>query len=169
MHPYVKIAKKTIEEFLKTGKTPPIPEDIPEDMKRKAGVFVSIKKKGQLRGCIGTIMPTTENIYTEIVKNSISAATEDPRFTPIHPTELPELEYSVDILSSPEPVKSLDELDPKKYGVIVMKGWQRGLLLPDIEEINSVDEQIKIAKLKAGIDPFDSDFEIYKFRVERYK
>ncbi|MCX8033874.1 MAG: AmmeMemoRadiSam system protein A [Thermodesulfovibrio sp.] len=169
MHPYVEIAKKTIEEFVKTGKIASIPKEIPEGMKKKAGVFVSIKKRGQLRGCIGTFMPATENIYSEIIRNAIAAATEDPRFPPVHENELTDLEYSVDILSPPEPVRNLDELDPKKYGIIVIKGWQKGLLLPDIEGVNTVDEQLRIAKLKAGIDPFDPDVEIYKFKVERYK
>lgn len=169
MHPFVKLAKKTVEEYVKTGKIPPTPEKIPPEMQKKAGVFVSIKKKGQLRGCIGTFLPTTENIYTEIVKNAIASATQDPRFPPVHPDELQQLEYSVDILSPPEPVKSLDELDPKKYGVIVIKGWKKGLLLPDIEGVNTIDEQLRIAKLKAGIDPHDSDFELYKFKVERYR
>jgi AmmeMemoRadiSam system protein A len=169
MHPYVELAKKTIEEYVKTGKISPVPAEIPPDMKKKAGVFVSLKKKGQLRGCIGTFLPSTENIYTEIVRNAIASATQDPRFPPVNASELDEIEYSVDILSPPEPVKNLDELDPKKYGVIVVKGWQKGLLLPDIEGVNTVDEQLRIAKLKAGINPFDTDIEIYKFRVERYK
>lgn len=169
MHPYVELAKNTIEEYVKTGKISPIPAEIPPDMKKKAGVFVSLKKKGQLRGCIGTFLPSTENIYTEIVRNAIASATQDPRFPPVNASELDEIEYSVDILSPPEPVKNLDELDPKKYGVIVVKGWQKGLLLPDIEGVNTVDEQLRIAKLKAGINPFDTDIEIYKFRVERYK
>lgn len=169
MHPYVELAKKTVEEYIRTGKTPSVPEQIPPDMTEKAGVFVSIKKKGKLRGCIGTFLPATENIYTEIVRNAVAAATQDPRFPPVDISELNELEYSVDILSPPEPVKSLEELDPKKYGIIVVKGWQRGLLLPDIEGVNSVDEQLAIAKLKAGIDPYDTDFEIYKFTVQRYR
>lgn len=169
MHPYVDLAKRTIEEFIKTGKIPSIPNEIPEDMKRKAGVFVSIKKKGKLRGCIGTFFPATENIYTEIIRNAIAAATEDPRFPAIHESEIPDLEYSVDIISHPETVKNLDELDPEKYGIIVVKDWQRGLLLPAIDGINTVDEQIRIAKLKAGIDPFDPDVEIYKFKSERYR
>ncbi len=169
MHPYVELAKKTVEDYVKTGKMPCVPREIPEDMKRKAGVFVSIKKNKQLRGCIGTFLPSTENIYSEIVQNAIAAATQDPRFPPVHPSELDELEYSVDILNPPEPVRSLDELDPKKYGVIVVKGWQKGLLLPDIEGVDTVDEQLRIAKIKAGINPFDPDVEIYKFTVERYK
>lgn len=169
MHPYVELAKKTIEEYVKTGKISPVPDEIPSEMRKKAGVFVSLKKKGQLRGCIGTFLPSTENIYNEIVRNAIASATQDPRFPPLNASELDEIEYSVDILSPPEPVKNLDELDPKKYGVIVVKGWQKGLLLPDIEGVNTVDEQLRIAKLKAGINPFDTDIEIYKFRVERYK
>lgn len=169
MHPYVELAKKTVEEYVKMGKISPIPEKIPADMQKKAGVFVSIKKKGQLRGCIGTFLPATENIYTEIVRNAIAAATEDPRFPPVDSTELDKLEYSVDILSHPEPVQSLDELDPRKYGIIVVKGWRKGLLLPDIEGVDTVDEQLRIAKLKAGINPYDADVEIYKFKVERYK
>ncbi len=169
MNPFVELAKKTVEEYIRKGTIPSPPSKIPEEMNKKAGVFVSIKKRGQLRGCIGTFLPTTENIYEEIVRNAIAAATQDPRFSPIQEEELPDLEFSVDILSPPEPVRDLTELDPKKYGVIVMKGWQRGLLLPDIEGVNTVDEQLKIAKLKAGISPFDSDVEIYKFKVERYK
>ncbi len=169
MNPFVELAKKTVEEYIRKGTIPSPPSKIPEEMNKKAGVFVSIKKRGQLRGCIGTFLPTTENIYEEIVRNAIAAATQDPRFSPIQEEELPDLEFSVDILSPPEPVRDLTELDPKNYGVIVMKGWQRGLLLPDIEGVNTVDEQLKIAKLKAGISPFDSDVEIYKFKVERYK
>lgn len=169
MHPYVELAKRTVEDFVRNGIKPSIPQKIPEDMKRKAGVFVSIKKKGQLRGCIGTFLPSTENIYTEIQRNAIASATEDPRFSPVHPSELPELEYSVDILSPPEPVTTIDELDPKKYGVIVVQGHKRGLLLPDLQGVDTVDEQLRIAKLKAGIDIYDSDVEIYKFKVERYR
>ncbi len=137
MHPYVELAKKTIEEYTKTGKIPSVPDEIPADMKKKAGVFVSLKKKGQLRGCIGTFLPITENVYSEIVRNAIASATQDPRFPPLDVSELDEIEYSVDILTPPEPVKSLDELDPKKYGVIVVKGWQKGLLLPDIEGVDT--------------------------------
>lgn len=169
MHPYVELAKKTVEEYIKTGKVSSVPEQIPENMTKKAGVFVSLKKKGKLRGCIGTFLPATENIYMEIIRNAIAAATQDPRFPPVDISELNELEYSVDILSPPEPVKNLDELDPKKYGIIVVKGWQRGLLLPDIEGVNTVDEQLTIAKLKAGIEPHDPDCEIYKFTVQRYR
>jgi len=138
-------------------------------MQRRAGVFVSLKKHGELRGCIGTFAPTTDNIATEIIRNALAAANEDPRFVPVMPEELPEIEYSVDVLSDPVRVYSLDELDPKKFGVIVAKGSRRGLLLPDLEGVDTVDYQLSIAKRKAAIDPYDEDVDIYRFTVERYK
>jgi uncharacterized protein (TIGR00296 family) len=99
--------------------------------------------------------------------NAIAAATQDPRFPPVQPHELDNIVVNVDILSPYEPVRSIEELDPKKYGIIVQKGWRRGLLLPDIEGVDTVEEQIRIAKLKAGI--YDDDFEILRFTVERYR
>ncbi|HHZ17247.1 MAG TPA: AmmeMemoRadiSam system protein A [Clostridia bacterium] len=134
----------------------------------KAGVFVSLKKFGELRGCIGTTEPTTSSIAEEIRQNAISAGTKDPRFTPVTPDELPFLEYSVDVLDSPIPVQSKAELDPKKYGVIVSQGWRRGLLLPDLEGVDTVEEQLAIACQKAGIDPHDT-YAIAKFTVTRFK
>lgn len=169
MHPYVELAKKVVEEYAKHKSLPSSPQSIPKEMQKKAGVFVSIKKQGNLRGCIGTFSPATNNLYEEIVRNAISAANQDPRFPPIIEEELGDLDYSVDVLSEPEVVKDIKELDHTKYGIIVTKGFRRGLLLPDIEGVNSVDEQLRIAKLKAGIDPFDEDVIIYKFTVDRYK
>jgi len=113
-------------------------------------------------------LPTTENVATEIIRNAIAAATEDPRFPPLGPQELEELDISVDVLSQPEPVEGLEELDPKKYGVIVESGWKRGLLLPDLEGVDTVEQQLSIAMAKAGITP-DEPVKIYRFRVERYK
>ncbi len=169
LHPYVDLAKKTVEEYAKNKKLPQFPTEIPKEMQRKAGVFVSIKKKGSLRGCMGTFIPSTKNLYEEIVKNALSAAYQDPRFPPVTVQELKDLDYTVDVLSEPEKVRDINELDHIKYGVIVKKGFLRGLLLPNIEGVNSVEEQLRIAKLKAGIEPFDSDIEIYRFTVERYK
>lgn len=169
MHQYVELAKKVIEEYAKTKKIPLPPPAIPTDMQRKAGVFISLKKGGKLRGCIGTFSPVNENLYNEIVKNALSAANEDPRFSPVAEWELKDLEYSVDVLSEPVRVNYISELDHIKYGVIVIKGFRRGLLLPDIEGVNSVEEQLRIAKLKAGIDPVDEDVEIFKFSVQRYR
>jgi len=168
MHPLVKLAKDTIEKFTLDGKTMDTPHPLPEDMEEQAGTFVSIKIKGALRGCIGTFHPTTENIAAEVIQNAISAATRDPRFPPVRSDELDDLEYSVDVLSSPEKIQSKNELDPKKYGVIVVSGTKKGLLLPDLDGVDTVDDQISIASTKAGIYMGD-DIELYRFEVRRHK
>ncbi|KYO65414.1 hypothetical protein ATZ99_16480 [Thermovenabulum gondwanense] len=166
--PYVSLARKTVETYVKTGKIIDVPQGLPEEMlTQRAGVFVSIKKHGQLRGCIGTIFPTRENIAEEIIQNAISAGCEDPRFFPVEKEELPDLTYSVDVLMPPEKVKSKKELDPKKYGVIVRRGKRTGLLLPDLEGIDTVEEQLEIALRKAGISP-EEDYEIERFEVVRH-
>lgn len=164
------LARKTLEEYLSFGRKINPPAFIPEKFRGKAGVFVSLHKKGKLRGCIGTFLPTRENIVEEIIENAISAATRDPRFPPVRLEELQDIDISVDILSPPEPVKSIKELDPKKYGIIVSKGWRRGLLLPDLEGVDSVESQIEIAKQKAGLFNMPlEEIEIQKFTVERYR
>ena len=168
MHPLVKLAKDTVEKFVLEGEPAQTPMDISSEMKGRAGVFVSIKKKGELRGCIGTFSPCTKNVACEIMQNAISAATQDPRFPPVSPEELNGLEYSVDVLTEPEKVESKKELDPKKYGVIVRSGERRGLLLPDLEGVDTVDDQIGIASMKAGIHPSET-IELYRFEVKRYK
>lgn len=168
MDPLVRLAKDAIETYVKTGKIIEPPRDMPEDWKIRRGVFVCLKKNHQLRGCIGTIHPATENLAEEIIKNAIVAATEDPRFMPVTEDELRELTYSVDVLSPPEKVKDLNELDPKKYGIIVSKGARKGVLLPDLEGVNTVAEQLSIALMKAGIRQ-DEEFEVYKFTVRRLK
>lgn len=168
MHPYVELARKTIAEFVGRGVRVVPPEELPPDMNFRAGVFVSLKKHGQLRGCIGTFMPTTPSVYQEIARNAVAAATEDPRFSPVTADELQEIRYSVDVLSEPEPVTDISELDPRKYGVIVSKGHLRGLLLPDLEGVDTVREQLKITMMKAGINPDDEDVEISRFTVKRY-
>ncbi|SHM68268.1 uncharacterized protein, PH0010 family/AmmeMemoRadiSam system protein A/AmmeMemoRadiSam system protein B [Caldanaerovirga acetigignens] len=166
--PYVKLARQSLETYVRTGKVIKVPDDLSEEMlKQRAGVFVSIKKRGQLRGCIGTFLPTRKNIAEEIIRNAISAGCEDPRFSPVEPEELPELVYSVDVLTTPEPVDSPDKLDPKKYGVIVKKGARTGLLLPDLEGVDTVEKQLEIALRKAGIRP-DEDYEIFRFEVKRH-
>ncbi|OQY38252.1 AMMECR1 domain-containing protein, partial [Candidatus Atribacteria bacterium 4572_76] len=135
---YVRLARETIENYVKQGKIITPPKDLPEEMiNQKAGVFVSLKKFGDLRGCIGTFMPTQENIAQEIIKNAISAAIDDPRFSPVTVFELEDLSISVDVLSAPEEVKDTSQLDPKKYGVIVSSGYKKGLLLPDLEGVDT--------------------------------
>jgi AmmeMemoRadiSam system protein A len=137
-------------------------------MKGKAGVFVSLHKNNELRGCIGTIEPDEANIAQEIIRNAVHSATRDPRFNPVTADELPQLEYSVDILTEPEPVSSEKDLDPKKYGAIVEAGWRRGLLLPDLEGVDTVKRQLEICRMKAGIGP-EEPVKLYRFEVKRYK
>ena len=167
MHPLVALAKKAVEEYISQGKTIK-PDELTSEMKEKSGVFICLKKKGQLRGCIGTFEPTRSNIAVEIIHNSISSATCDPRFSPVKTSELKDLEYTVDVLTHPEPVSSKAELDPKKYGIIVEHGYRRGLLLPDLEGVDTVDEQVRICRLKAGISE-DEPVSLYRFEVRRYK
>jgi len=167
MHPIAELAKKTVESYVKEGKIPE-PGKLTPEMKGRAGVFVSIHKLGGLRGCIGTFEPTRKNVAEEIMSNAISSATRDPRFPPVAPDELKDLDYSVDVLTEPEPIEGKDQLDPKKYGVIVEAGWRRGLLLPDLEGVDSVDYQIDICRQKGGIDP-DEPIKLYRFEVRRYK
>jgi AmmeMemoRadiSam system protein A len=168
MHPLVKLAKEAIEHYVRTGKTLKPPSQLTPEMAEKAGVFVCIKIKGELRGCIGTFSACTENVATEIIHNAVGAATQDPRFPPVHSGELDALEYSVDMLTEPEKVRDRKQLDAKKYGIIVKSGERRGLLLPDLEGVDTVEEQISIASMKAGIYTGEP-VELYRFEVKRYK
>jgi len=167
MQPLARLAKRTVETFVREGKGIR-PEELTPEMRQRAGVFVSIHKSGELRGCIGTFEPQKANVAEEIIANAINSATRDPRFFPITPDELEDLDYSVDVLTKPEPVKSKDQLDPKRYGVIVEVGGRKGLLLPDLEGVDSVDYQIDICRQKAGIMP-DEPVKLYRFEVKRYK
>jgi AmmeMemoRadiSam system protein A len=169
MHPLVRLAKEAVECSVRTGEVLRTPDELDEQMKERAGAFVCLKKHGELRGCIGTISPATECLASEVIKNAISASTEDPRFMPVDEIELSELDYSVDVLCPPEPVKDLGELDPKRYGVIVTKGMRRGLLLPDLEGVDTVEQQLSIAMQKAGIGLDETDVEVQRFEVKRYK
>ncbi len=166
---YVKLARETLEYYIRYDRLMPLPEDLPEEMLQSAaGAFVSLKKNGNLRGCIGTIQATQENVAWEIMYNAISAGTKDPRFMQVTAEELPELVYSVDILSPPQPVTERALLDCKRYGVIVSRGNRRGLLLPNLEGVDTVEQQIDIACQKAGIDP-EEDFGLEYFEVIRHK
>lgn len=166
---YVRLAQYAAEHYIKSGRPVSMPDWVPSEMKQnKAGVFVSIKKHGQLRGCIGTIAPTTDSIAEEIMRNAVASSVEDPRFVPIHQSELPDLQYSVDVLGDPEPVKATYMLDVKRYGVIVTMGRRRGLLLPNLEGIDTVEDQLAIALRKAGIGP-NEHFTIERFEVVRHQ
>jgi AmmeMemoRadiSam system protein A len=160
---YVRLARQTIEAFVRSGEVPDLPDDLPDEMKTRAGVFVSLKIAGKLRGCIGTISAATENIAHEIVKNAISACSDDSRFDPVRADELERITYSVDVLGNAERIDSVEQLDAKRYGVIVTSGYRKGLLLPNLEGVDTVEEQLKIAKRKAGIPEYE------RCRMERFE
>ena len=167
--PYVKVARESFEYYLhNNNKYYPKPDNLIEDLiNNKAGVFVTIYKHNQLRGCVGTIIPNTGCIADEIIQNVINAGLHDPRFTPVRQKELSSLKYKVDVLLPPEPIKSFDELDIKRYGIIVSNNYKKGLLLPNIEGINSIEKQVNIAKMKAGIRENES-YKMERFEVIRH-
>ena len=166
---YVRLARAAVNAWVEWRKRPELPEDLPAEMlSGRAGVFVSLHKDGMLRGCIGTIQAVKRNIAEEIVENGISAATKDPRFSPVRPEELEALEISVDVLGKPEKIRSKEELDVKRYGVIVTKGFRRGLLLPNLDGVDTVEQQLSIALRKAGLSEREKDFEMERFEVVRH-
>jgi len=167
--PWVKLARLSLETFVKTGKRlESLPDGLPAEMTgQAAGAFVSLHAHGRLRGCIGTTGPTTESVAWEIAQNAVSACARDPRFVPVRLEELDSLEYSVDVLGQPEPITSLDQLDVKKYGVIVSCGGRRGLLLPDLEGVDTVEQQIDIARQKGGISSREK-YTLERFEVVRH-
>ncbi len=166
-HPLVDLARRTIEAYVREGKEIAPPADLSPEMQKRAGAFVSLHAHGELRGCIGTIEPTQPNLAAEVIHNAIMASTRDPRFPPVSASELAALEISVDVLTAPEPVASPAELDPKKYGVIVQSGYRRGLLLPDLEGVDTVECQVDIARRKAGIGR-QEPVKLYRFQVKRH-
>lgn len=165
---YVKLARSTIETYVRTGKMMEVPKGLcPELYDRRAGVFVSLKKGGSLRGCIGTIEAVQPFVAAEIIQNAVSACSKDPRFSPVEADELEQLTISVDVLGETEKIYDLEELDVKRYGVIVTRGFRRGLLLPNLDGVDTVEEQIAIAKQKAGIGAHE-DAELERFEVVRH-
>jgi AmmeMemoRadiSam system protein A len=166
-HPLVRLARETIEAYVRTGQVISPPRELTGEMKKKAGAFVSLHRRGQLRGCIGTIEATRPDVAQEVIQNAISAATRDPRFVPVGVEELEDLDISVDVLGEPEPISSMAELDPRVYGVIVESGGRRGLLLPDLEGVDTPQQQVDIALRKAWIGPRER-YSMYRFKVVRY-
>lgn len=165
---YVQLARETIETYIRTREKPTVPSELPEELySQQAGVFVSIKENGSLRGCIGTICAIRTCVAEEIIENAISAASRDPRFQPIRQEELDELVISVDVLGDTEEIDSPDKLDVSRYGVIVTKGYKRGLLLPNLDGVDTVEEQIAIAKRKAGIGD-NEEVALERFEVIRH-
>jgi hypothetical protein len=169
MHPLVKLARDAVELYVKDGKTLAVKdEELPPELKWRAGVFICLKIDGVLRGCIGTFQPVEPTIAHETVRNAVSAATCDPRFMCVRAAELDGIEYTVDVLTPPERVADKTGLDPRRYGVIVQAGGRRGLLLPDLEGVDTADEQVAIAMRKAGI-PAGAVVELSRFEVQRYQ
>lgn len=168
--PYVALARESIAYYVQHKSPMPRPRDLPRELtEQRAGVFVSIHKHGALRGCIGTLVPTCGCVADEIIDNGIAACSRDPRFDPVRPDELDALSISVDVLSEAELVFSEDELDPARYGVIVTKGMRRGVLLPNLEGVDTVSEQVAIAKRKAGIRVDDDQVSLERFEVVRHE
>lgn len=169
MDKYTGLAKQAVETFFKQRKIMDLPKDLPKEFyEDKAGVFVTIYNGFNLRGCIGTYEPTQENIGKEIIANAVSAATKDYRFNSITEQELPELKYEISVLSQPEKIKDKKELNAKKFGVLVKSNGKSGLLLPDLEDVNTVEQQLSIACQKAGISYPEEKIEIYKFSIHKY-
>ena len=165
---YVRLARSAVEAWVRRRERIPLPEGLPEEMlTRQAGAFVSLHRHGRLRGCIGTIMATEENIAKEILQNAISACSRDPRFSPVTPDELSSLEISVDVLGELESIDSPEELDVKRYGVVVSHGRKRGLLLPNLDGVDTVEEQIRIARQKGGIREGEP-YRLERFEVVRH-
>jgi len=162
----LELARRAVESYIREGRVMEASHEVEGLLAERAGVFVSLHRRGDLRGCIGTFEPTEPSIAAEIIRNGIAAATRDPRFSPVAPEELAELHYSVDILSKPEPVSGPDQLDPKEYGVIVQSWGRRGLLLPDLAGVSTVEDQVSIARRKAGIPPGVA-LQLYRFTVTR--
>ncbi|MBI5071482.1 AmmeMemoRadiSam system protein A [Candidatus Falkowbacteria bacterium] len=171
MSAYVKLAKEAVEVYIKTGKIISPPNDLPKKfLTSRAGIFVSIYNGEELRGCIGTYLPTEPNLAGEIIGNAVAAATRDYRFQPITEKELAELSYSVYVLEEPHEIKNLDELNPKKYGILIKsETGKSGLLLPDLEGINTTEEQLSAVCRKCGVRLNEEKITIYKFAAKKYQ
>lgn len=167
--PLVDLARRTVEAYVRDQDVV-TPEEIPGLQPRRAGVFVSLHlPDGSLRGCIGTFKPTRPAIEEEIVHNAISAATRDPRFYPLGPEELDNLDISVDVLGDPEEVSGIEDLNPKEYGIIVQTAdGRQALLLPDLEGVDTPEDQLRITCRKGGIDPDKDRYRLFRFKVERH-
>lgn len=170
MNKYLELAKKAVEAYVKEKKTIDPPKNLAQEFfKTKAGIFVTITSGEKLRGCIGTYLPMHENIAQEIIYNAIAAATQDFRFDPITAHELPNLSYSVYILDKPAQIKNINELDPKKYGVLVKsENGKSGLLLPDLDGIDTIEKQLHAVCMKCGIIPGKEKVIICKFKATKH-
>ena len=167
-HPYVSLAQESIHHYLNCREKLSCPDPLSKDLNSRSGAFVSIKKLQQLRGCIGTLEPCEPNLAMEIIENALKAALHDPRFSPITAEELQDLTYSIDVVHPLEKITDVSELDPKIYGLVVKSNGKQGVLLPDLEGVDSTEEQIQICRAKGKI-PDDAPIEMYRFKVERFR
>jgi AmmeMemoRadiSam system protein A len=170
MNNYTKLAKLAVEEYIKKGKIITPPSSMPSKfLSEKAGIFVTIEQDGNLRGCIGTYLPTRDNIAEEIIHNAVSAAIEDYRFSGINENELEQLSYTVYILDTLEKIKEKSMLDPKKYGILIKSDMGKsGLLLPDLEGLDTWEKQFEAVCNKCNIDPESENIEIFRFKATKY-
>lgn len=167
-HPLVRLARLTIAAHLEGALLESVQVFLPPDLPVRAAAFVSLHRGSALRGCIGTLEPQTPSLREEVMANAISASTRDPRFPSVKRDEVESLEISVDVLTPPEPIDGLTSLDTNRYGVIVQSGWRRGVLLPDLEGVETVEQQVQIARAKAGIGRHEP-VQLYRFQVRRYQ
>ncbi len=167
-HPYISLAQESVHHYLNHRQKLSCPDPLSRDLKSRSGAFVSIKKLKQLRGCIGTLEPSEPNLAMEIIENALKAALHDPRFSPITAEELQDLSYSIDVIQPLEKISTPEELDPGIYGLVVRSNGKQGVLLPDLEGVSSVEEQIQICRSKGKISE-DEPIEMYRFQVERFR
>jgi AmmeMemoRadiSam system protein A len=168
VHPLVKLAIQSVKHFIETGKPLPCPDPLPDNLKQKAGIFVTIRNQDSLRGCIGTLTPKYKNLAEEVIKNAIRSANDDPRFDHVEKRELPSLTFSVDVLTQPEKINDLEEHNIKQFGLIVRGEEKQGVLLPDLDNIKSANQQLKVCLKKGGFTDNDT-YELFRFEVKRFK
>ena len=168
MHPLVRLAIQAVEHFIETGKSLPCPNLLPDDLKQNAGAFVTIKNQDSLRGCVGTMTPKHTNLAEEVIGNAIFSANEDPRFDPVEKRELPSLTFSVDVLTPLEKINDLEEHNVKQFGLVVRGEGKQGVLLPDLDNIKTANQQLKVC-LRKGDLKNKNTYELFRFEVKRFK
>ena len=168
MHPLVRLAIQAVDHFIETGKSLPCPNPLPDDLKQNFGAFVTIKNQDSLRGCVGTMTPKYSNLAEEVIRNAILSANEDPRFDPIEKRELPSLTFSVDVLTPLEKINDLEEHNVKQFGLLVRGEGKQGVLLPNLDNIKTTNQQLKVCLRKGGFKN-NNTYELFRFEVKRYK
>lgn len=174
----VELARKTIETYLREDRKPQVPK-VPAKLREHRGVFVTLNKEGELRGCIGHPLSTTP-LVDAVIDSAISSATRDPRFPPVTPEELPALEVEVSVLSKPEPIKVKSPREYPKHivigrdGLIIEWSGYAGLLLPQVpvEWGWDAEEFLSHACMKAGLMPdhwLHEGVRISKFSAQVFK